>query len=969
MQSEAEQIRKGIASLRARLAWRDRVALLAAGLGLAQLAFVLALVTASEWIAGRQALLVTLVVALSALPWFLRRLQRNRWGAVGAREVVARLVASGQLTPAQVSATELAFGRIAAGSDEAVALAIRGGATDLSGVEKEPLYDLGRRWVIGAAGLWFVTAVSAALTWPSASQRFLDQWSTGAQQAAAQRGLAQLRQLDFTLHYPAYLNRSPEQLLGSDGELEVPEGTEVELTVTPGLARSPEAAALLVDGVRVVLDVNEGGTLTGRFVARNSGTYRFALTVGGEEAVEREGHGLKVYPDQPPKVLRRFPEQPLELETAKEVEYLIEAQDDHGIASAELITRMEGSAEEIRRPIKLDRLGANIRHKGVLTLSELGMRPGDTLNWVVEMADNNNVTGPRTGRSRWHRIHLFDPSKRLDELLAQLDRFVESLTDRLAPLLLRSETAAAWVKATTVALKKGDKLAKQLGDRRLDAGDLERAVSMVVKRLTEATERYGAGQVTAAQMENRMERDLLFLDDLVSKRRLSQLNRLQQEVKRERAALQKLVERYRASADDEGLKEQIIASIRAIRRRLDELGKKMAKLEKRVGRQYINRDALEQRSVAKELDNLEAMVRQGKVEEALAALDAMSQALGQVEKQVKGASERFGGKEWREAAAKGKAIQDQMRMIRDQQEKLRAGVQRLRKEARNRQLERFGGLDQLRQKLQKLLAEARGSLSQMSGLGPWMKSRVDGVDERLQFVDKALAADGFMEALEVLRRSEGLLETLAFMIEEPKMKRHQRLAMERVGEAIALLERLLPDEDQLMNRAERQRLRSAQREQKAVGDRLEKLAEMMNELNEMAPMFGDEAMKAMGEASAASSAAGGALGQADAPGADQAQGRVLSALEGLEKQMQNGQGQGASGMPMPWGSGGPQGRSGQQPGGRDGRGRRSGDRVEIPDADEGVPGAWRDEIMDAWREGFAGPDKPAVDRYYRELVR
>ena len=100
------------------------------------------------------------------------------------------------------------------------------------------------------------------------------------------------------------------------------------------------------------------------------------------------------------------------------------------------------------------------------------MRPGDTLNWVVDMADNNNVTGPRTGRSRMHRIHLFDPSKRLDELLAQLDRFVESLTDRLAPLLLRSELASAWVKATTVALKKGDKLAKQLGDRRLDAGDL-----------------------------------------------------------------------------------------------------------------------------------------------------------------------------------------------------------------------------------------------------------------------------------------------------------------------------------------------------------------------------------------------------------------------------------------------------------------------------------------------------------------
>ena len=107
----------------------------------------------------------------------------------------------------------------------------------------------------------------------------------------------------------------------------------------------------------------------------------------------------------------------------------------------------------------------------------------------------------------------------------------------------------------------------------------------------------------------------------------------------------------------------------------------------------------------------------------------------------------------------------------------------------------------------------------MSGLGPWMKSRVDGVDERLQFVDKALAADGFMEALEVLRRDEGLLETLAFMIEEPKMKRHQRLAMERVGEAIALLEQLLPDEDQLMNRGAPTLAQRASRKAWATGSR------------------------------------------------------------------------------------------------------------------------------------------------------
>ena len=666
---------------------------------------------------------------------------------------------------------------------------------------------------------------------------------------------------------------------------------------------------------------------------------------------------------------RRFPDQPLELETATEVEFLVEAQDDHGVARAELITRMEGSADEVRHPIELKQLGANIRHQGVLDLEELGMRPGDTLNWVVEMSDNNSVTGPGKGRSRWHRIHLFDPSRRLDELLQNLDRFVESLTDRLAPLLTRSQTSKEWSKESLAVFDKGKKLAKQLGDKRLQAGDLERAVSMVVERLTKAATSYQLGQTAVESMENRMERDLLFLDDLVSKRRLKQLNRLQQEVKREREALQKLVERYRESADDEGLKEQIIASIRAIRRRLNELGKKMARLEKRVGRQYVNRDALKERSVAKELDNLEAMVRQGRIDEALAALDAMGQALGQVEKQVENASERFGGKEWREATQKGKAIQEQMKFIRDQQQRLRGGVQRMRKEARTRHLKQFGGLNPLRKKLQKLLSEARGSLAQMTGLGPWMKSRVDGVDERLQYADKALAADGYMEALEVLRRSEGLLETLAFMLESKTMKKHQRLAMSRVGEAISLLERLLPDEGEMLDRNERRQLRESRARQDDLSERLKKLSESMKELNEMAPMFGDKAMKSLMEAQAASSIATGALSQEDAPGADRAQGKVLSALESLQKQMQNGQGKGSGGMPMPWGAGGSAGQSGNQPGGRRGQGRRSGDRVKIPEADQGVPGAWRDEIIDAWREGFSGPGKPAVDRYYRELVR
>ena len=962
------RISKEVDRLYSRLRRRDVFAALALGLGLSSLA----LATLLYWpdlLAGRQLLWALGFAALTAVPAILFAIVP--WARSGGTAALVQTMHEQALVGASAtSAIQLALGRVAAGSDAAVELAIAQGPESFSGIDTEPLQRIPKRYRSAAYGLLSIGLLSCGLSAAERWQRLAEAWQLGAPQAAAQRGMARLRSLDITLHYPAYLERDVEQLEGSDGELEVPAGTQVELRARLALAEKPEAAAILVEGLRVPLQISPEGLLSGRFLARRTGLYRFALTVDDEEVVERNGHQLTVLPDHPPKVLRVFPDEPLELERTSEVEFLVDGSDDHRIASATLITRMEGSSEEKRLALKLAKPNAAVRHQGVLDLEAMGMRPGDTLNWVIEMADNNDVTGPGTGRSRWHRIHLFDPAKRMDELLDELDRFVAHLADRLAPLLTRSESAQVWAKASLKTFEKGRKLAEKLSDERLESKSLGRAVTMVVKRLRQQARRYERGQASAAATEDRMERDLLFLDDLLSKRRLQQLARLHQQLQGERAALGRLVERYRQSADDDGLKEQILASIRAIRRRLKELGSKMARLEKRVGQQYINRDALEKRSVDGQLDKLEAMVRQGRMDEALAALDAMTQALGQVQKQVEGAAQRFGGKEWREALDKGNAIKEQMKGITDRQQRLRRAVQAMRRAARVRHLKKFGGLDKLRQKLQRKLAEARGELAQMTHLDDWLKQRVRATDELLQRGDKALAADGYLEALEILQRAQSRLESLGWLLNEPglkraRAKRHQGRAMDRVGDAVDLLERLLPDEAELLSSAEKNRLRRSQDKQGDLSDRLGKLGKMMDELNGMAPMFGSEAMQALGKAQGASRGAAGSLGTADAAGADRAQGEVLSALDALQKQMAKGGG-GAGGMPMPWGSG-----SGQSPGGRQrgNSGKNSGDRVKIPDADQGVPGAWRDEIIEAWGEGFAGPGKGAVDRYYRELVR
>ncbi|MBT7449593.1 MAG: sugar ABC transporter substrate-binding protein [Rhodospirillaceae bacterium] len=87
---------------------------------------------------------------------------------------------------------------------------------------------------------------------------------------------------------------------------------------------------------------------------------------------------------------------------------------------------------------------------------------------------------------------------------------------------------------------------------------------------------------------------------------------------------------------------------------------------------------------------------------------------------------------------------------------------------------------------------------------------------------------------------------------------------------------------------------------------------------------------------------------------------------GAAQAMQQAGGKGGGkGMPMPFGKAG----GGSKRKGKNGR-KTGGQRVKIPRRAAGdVPGAWREEILEAWGEGFSGPSRGAVDRYYRDLVR
>ncbi|CAN0558693.1 unnamed protein product, partial [Laminaria digitata] len=184
------------------------------------------------------------------------------------------------------------------------------------------------------------------------------------------------------------------------------------------------------------------------------------------------------------------------------------------------------------------------------------------------------------------------------------------------------------------------------------------------------------------------------------------------------------------------------------------------------------------------------------------------------------------------------------------------------------------------------------------------------------------------------------------------------------------IDKLTPSPESLMSPEERQQMSGLQKKQSKLQERAEQLGKDLQSLGEQLPIVGPEVQGMLQEAEGAMGEAKSQLGKGDAPGALGQERAALDKLrqlqQELEKMGESGKGsQGGKGVPLPFGqgSGGGQGQEG-------GRDPRSQEKVEIPKADQyKAPAEFREDIMEAAKQGTVESYKDAVRRYYEELVK
>lgn len=384
---------------------------------------------------------------------------------------------------------------------------------------------------------------------------------------------------------------------------------------------------------------------SGQFVAEQSASIRFiGVDTSGQELHDAARFRLNVIRDDAPEITLILPPE-LGDTIARDATIRIPftVLDEYGAAGARLMVQ-SANGPDIRRPLTLTELSRSYNPgssaqpfaaSGLieLTVEETLARPGDSIHLWVEASDLADP--PQRGESEHLRLQVESESERRESLARAIDDCValglDALADRLEHPDLTEGGRGELVSASSLAfhtalsaLAEGDELG-------IDESVLS-AMAMRIKRMLRR-ERRAQGPALAAidrEIVDRLERDVLFLDDLVTSMRRRDIAELVRELDVLRRELASLLEELMRTESEEA-RRAISATIARARDRLSELRSRLSQLQQDAPSEFSNAPSPEAIAEAQQsaedtgsaLDQLESALRQNDYDTAQAQLEAL----------------------------------------------------------------------------------------------------------------------------------------------------------------------------------------------------------------------------------------------------------------------------------------------------------------------------------------------------------
>jgi hypothetical protein len=309
-----------------------------------------------------------------------------------------------------------------------------------------------------------------------------------------------------TLTPPAYTHEPPVTLADNAGNVQALEGTKVKVEAR---SNNPLRAAWVQfdEGPKKPAALS-GRDLSFQFTALADGHYKVLLEDSlGFATRDPLAYSIEVFQDHGPSVEVIEPGDDTEMPRTQEIDLGFVAADDYGLARASLHYRKNGEGDFASVPAPL---GEQKSRKEIAVVHHWDLRavtlfPGNWVEYFVEVADNNVVTGPGLARSKTFRIttptigDLYDNARREEE---RRDEALKTAIEDSRDLSEQLEK----ISREYIKTEKMEWSQKKEFDRALETQQgVQQKLDEVKKSLDETLQKLSENEMTSQQIGEKLE--------------------------------------------------------------------------------------------------------------------------------------------------------------------------------------------------------------------------------------------------------------------------------------------------------------------------------------------------------------------------------------------------------------------------------------------------------------------------------
>jgi len=811
----------------------------------------------------------------------------------------------------------------------------------------------------------------------------------------------EIANVQLILYPPAYA------ALGSvsvpEGNIEGLKGSTVRLDAVT-TKDVTKAEIVMDDGKKIPLKT-DGRKLQANLVLFQSQSYRIQVEDAHGFRNSPITYELKVKPDAFPTVDLLQPTEDLEINGDEILTLEYGARDDFGISEIALVVKI-GDREDKTTLQKEESKRLIVRDQYKWDLGRLALREGEDAVFLLQVFDNDTISGPKIGTSRSIRLKLKNlkgEHKQVAEMIRDLNsRMVDLLGDHLeTPMPGEKQNAAAqesekkFEQNLADAIKRTEEIMSRAEKDRIsdfatwsDLQALKRNLEFTKDDLLRKQQQAPSTDEklkTRDEIAAELERMSLLSEDIGNRMKAQELASTAQDLARSQERLMESLEKLQSG--DKNL-DAIMKQVAELSKTLDALQRAAAQLAQQMPDDFMNPETMQGLGfdeMQRALQEIQKKLEQGDIEGARqlarALFNQMAQMVAALQNAQRSQMASSMGRMQGEMQRQGNELQE---IAREQQEIL------LKTEGLNNSAltERDAAL---KNKLDEFLKKAVAELGQLTELFPDREGPDD--PSLLTNMDDATMNALLKNMIAKLSNKDfpGYGEGDGLTRKELAKKRtaQQEARAQRAGKTLdnikSELEKIMAEPAQALSDTDKRSLRELAHRQDVLKERTEELHEKLESLFQLFPQLDPKIVQNIGEAGKEMGSAHNRLGQLDSRGAVPPERGALERLSQSQQQMQQSMQQMAQrgqlgNMPMarlyrqgrflPFGSltplpGMPQFPEFDIESGFTGLDT---EKFHLPGKDEyKAPRNFREEILESLKQGVPPQMKEQIERYFKNL--